>query len=553
MAPPRRRWKWLLLAVVPLALLLAVPTAWAIDNAVHDGQVVRNVSLEGRAIGGLAEGDLRLLVEGIADDYRLVEVQLRADDGVVIPLTAERAGLVVDVDATVGAAMAIGRAGGLTDRFRSWAESLTDDHRAGIVYAIDADRARATIAGHPLAIREEPTEPTFRTVNGKLTPIPGTVGAQLDPDPIVAALLPAAQTGDLPIAVDFTWVPLQPAFSSSDLASALARAQDLVSRPIAVSINGHQTVIAPETVRRWVEADENLDVYFDEERVMASLRVHLADLTAGGGEPTFTVVDGVLQVGLADPVLVCCEGPVADLMLGTARGLLPKPAPLTSVVEDPDGPVKQVEKIGIVELVGEFTTNHSCCQSRVENIHRIADLIRGQIIEPGGRFSVNEFIGRRTREKGFVAAGVIEQGRFTQDVGGGISQFATTMFNAAFFAGLDFEEYQSHSIYISRYPYGREATLSFPKPDLVVTNPTPWHMLIWTSYTDTSITVSIYSTRHFVVEQTDQARYAVGYCTRADTFRTRTDPSGMVLNDFVFALYRPGEGRACNNRPTPRN
>ena len=80
----------------------------------------------------------------------------------------------------------------------------------------------------------------------------------------------------------------------------------------------------------------------------------------------------------------------------------------------------------------------------------------------------------------------IENGVLVDTVGGGISQFATTTFNAAFFGGLDLVEYQSHSIYISRYPYGREATLSFPKPDLVIGNNTPYGVLIWPTYTGTS-------------------------------------------------------------------
>ncbi len=188
----------------------------------------------------------------------------------------------------------------------------------------------------------------------------------------------------------------------------------------------------------------------------------------------------------------------------------------------------------------------------MENIHRIADLLRGTIIGPGQRFSINETIGERTREEGFVEAGVIERGRFETDVGGGISQFATTMFNAAFFAGLDFLEYQSHSLYISRYPYGREATLGYPAPDLVVFNRTPHAMLLWTEYTDTSITVQLWSTPYFEVEQTGQAVTGAARCTRVETFRTRTDPDGVELEDSVFATYRPGEGLDCFGRQIPR-
>lgn len=551
----RRVFKWALLVLVPLALVLAVPAAFSLDQASHDGKVLRNVRLEGDPIGGLDEAELRTEVEAIAERYRLVQVELRADDGEVIRLTADGVGLEVDIEATVAAALAAGRDGGFANRFRTWIDALTDDHDIEVLYRLDEEQALAKISGHPGAVRTDPVEPTYAYADGKITPVPGVDGARLEPGPIVADLLAAAEREKVPVVVEFDWVPLSPRLGATDLASGLARAENLVARPIPVTINGHATVIAPETARRWIRADENLDPFFDPDLVKPSLEAHLSHLTAGGNPPEFTVVDGAVQVTLGDPVLVCCDGEpreLADLMLGTARGVLPRPAELTPRVVDPDGPRREAEEYGIVQVVGEFTTNHRCCQNRVQNIQRIADLVRGHIIEPGGRFSVNEFVGKRTREKGFVAAGVIESGRFTDDVGGGISQFATTMFNAAFFAGLDFETYQSHSIYISRYPYGREATLSFPMPDLVVTNPTPYHMLIWTSYTDTSITVQLYSTPYFTVEQTGQDRYAVGRCTGVNTYRSRTDPAGTVIEDFVVATYRPGEGLDCRGRPTPR-
>jgi len=211
----------------------------------------------------------------------------------------------------------------------------------------------------------------------------------------------------------------------------------------------------------------------------------------------------------------------------------------------PERTEEEAQELGIAEQVASFQTEHPSGQPRVQNIHHIADLIRGQIIEPGESFSVNDFVGRRTRERGFVSAPVIENGEFSESVGGGISQFATTLFNAAFFGGLDFDEYQSHSIYISRYPYGREATLSFPKPDLKIKNPTPYGVLIWPTYTGTTIRVSLYSTKYVTAEQTGQTKGPRGNCTRVRTERTRTYQDGRAEVDHVFATYRPGEGVNC--------
>jgi vancomycin resistance protein YoaR len=191
------------------------------------------------------------------------------------------------------------------------------------------------------------------------------------------------------------------------------------------------------------------------------------------------------------------------------------------------------------------TTEHKCCESRVQNIHRIADLIRGVVIRPGETFSVNEHVGRRTRARGFTEGGAIIDGRVGTGIGGGISQFATTFFNASLFAGLDFGEYQSHSLYISRYPRGREATLSYPHPDLQVRNTTPYGVLVWPTYTDTSVTVHLYSTHYVDVTVGEPSASPAGNCTKYTVSRTRTYVDGRVEQDSVFARYRPAEGVNC--------
>jgi vancomycin resistance protein YoaR len=156
--------------------------------------------------------------------------------------------------------------------------------------------------------------------------------------------------------------------------------------------------------------------------------------------------------------------------------------------------------------------------------------------------------------KGFVAAPVIgENGYFSDDVGGGVSQFATTMFNAAFFAGLEIPEYQAHGIYISRYPYGREATLDYGNIDLKVRNNTPFGILLWPTYTDSSITVSIYSTRYIEAGQDSQTQETSGaVCTRVTTVRKRTwVTTGEVQLDKFTALYTPAEGMQCDGTMLP--
>jgi vancomycin resistance protein YoaR len=122
----------------------------------------------------------------------------------------------------------------------------------------------------------------------------------------------------------------------------------------------------------------------------------------------------------------------------------------------------------------------------------MADLVDGVIVMPGESFSLNEHVGERTVENGFVEAPMILRGEFVPAVGGGVSQFATTLFNAIFFGGYEDVSHQPHSYYFTRYPEGREATVSYPNPELIFRNDTSAAVLIRTKYTDESITVAFF-------------------------------------------------------------
>ena len=139
------------------------------------------------------------------------------------------------------------------------------------------------------------------------------------------------------------------------------------------------------------------------------------------------------------------------------------------------------------------------------------------------------------------------------DIGGGVSQFATTIFNALIRAGMTIDEYQTHSLYLSRYPFGLDPTISYPKPDLKFTNPTPYGLLIWPTYTDTSITVDLYSTRNVQVTIGEPEEEMQDFCRRVRTDRTRVFSDGTVEVDTFHARYRPEEGRDCDgSRSVPR-
>ena len=156
--------------------------------------------------------------------------------------------------------------------------------------------------------------------------------------------------------------------------------------------------------------------------------------------------------------------------------------------------------LGIKDVIGTFTTNYPYAEYRLINIHRAALWMDGTIVQPGEIFSYNKAVGERTEARGFVPGIMIDNGVFKKDLGGGVSQVATTTWNAAWFSGLELVQHKPHSFYISRYPAGRESTVAWPNVDVKFKNNSGHPIFVDTSFTKSSVTVSIYGTKFVEID-----------------------------------------------------
>ena len=158
---------------------------------------------------------------------------------------------------------------------------------------------------------------------------------------------------------------------------------------------------------------------------------------------------------------------------------------------EPDVTARDARKLR--SLIGTFTTRYEPGQPRVKNIQRMARTVDGTLVAPGAQFSLNGLVGPRTKEGGYVEAPFISDGnKIEPSIGGGVSQFSTTLYNAAYFAGLRIDTHTPHSLFIDRYPAGRESTLNYDSIDLKFTNDTDAPVLIRTFTDATSVSVSLY-------------------------------------------------------------
>ena len=218
-------------------------------------------------------------------------------------------------------------------------------------------------------------------------------------------------------------------------------------------------------------------------------------------------------------------------------------------------------------MIGEFTTG-GFAQDSGRNIRRAAEVINGMIVKPGGTFSLNGATEPRNESNGYVEAGIISEGHASRGVGGGVSQVATTLYNAAYFAGMTDVTHKPHSFYIGRYPPGREATVFEGAIDMKFRNDLPTGVMIQTAWTPTSLTVRLYGTkqlrRHVVdgpAHEPDRARPrsrsppaspawpsqgAPGF-TVTDTRTLRDVKTGQVKAERRTTKYNPSPIVTCGS------
>ena len=542
--------------LIPILIVAAAVLTWVVDTRVANGdKVPRNVTLAGRAIGGLSEPHLTGHVRDLAATYGDTPVEIRSGDR-TLETTVADLGAEVDQEATVDAALDLDQSPG------AWVGRFTDPEVAPVVVTLRQGPVAQELAALEGSARTAPIEPLIQHTNLGFAVVPGEAGNGIPTTAVIDQVVAGAADGEDPIVVEADAEEIPPRFTDDEAQALAEEANDLTRDGITINAGGESAFVEPAQLGPWITSrpgEEGLRLVLDREQVGEDLPSLLPDVGDPPAAASFTVVNGRPRIVPGQAGTGCCAtGSARQVIAALREGRDSVDLRLTRV--RPQRDAEWAESLGIVEEITlpdeepcnsgaadgcRRTTHHSCCEGRVTNIQRMADIVRGYVIPPnGGHFSINEVVGPRTVENGFVAAGAIENGEHVEAIGGGVSQFATTTFNAAFFAGLDIPNYQFHTEFLSRYPFGRESTVSYPAPEFRIVNNTPYGVLIWPTYTDTSITVHLYSTRYATGAQTGQTTGTNGSCTTVTTERTRTFVDGHTEVDTFSGYYR-NAGPTC--------
>lgn len=285
-----------------------------------------------------------------------------------------------------------------------------------------------------------------------------------------------------------------------------------MSGPVTLTAGKVKLQLDPATLAKYLTMAPDANGRLTPKIDTAGLQDALGNtFSAVGQKPvgaTFKVENGKVAVVPSKPGQGVSGETAAQALLGVLTKSTGRTAPVTLGPVEAEFTTAKAEALGIKEVVSTYTTEYPYAAYRLTNIHRAADLIDGSVVMPGDKWSLNDTVGERTAENGFAKGTIINNGRFQTDFGGGVSQVATTMFNAVFFGGLKDIMHKPHSFWIDRYPAGREATVAWPSLDLRWQNDSGKPIFIDTSYTDSTITVTLLGTKKYdQIKSVSSAKY----------------------------------------------
>jgi vancomycin resistance protein YoaR len=500
-------------APVRMALLVAgslvamVLLVFGIDRITNGGEVLGDVVVDGVNLGGLDQHDALARLGDLETELLTRPIPVVVA-GRQFSLDPRQIDFQIDEQQIVDQALVNGRSGNPVSQFGWWLDHFTAGPTdLSVPFTYDETALAGILSGWETEGIANPAFPGDITVeNGAIVYRYPAAGVGIASDQAIQALAAVLTVPDAPVVTLPTRV-LTPPLTDADIDEGVVEARRVLDGDVTLTNSEYDKSI---TIPRDVLASA-LIVTRDDAGDTPSFAMSLdpgviGDYIGAFGpsletEPT----DARIEIDMETDAItivpsVPVEEPDPEQVVDAVWAAASTPGrtgdlPYHSGREAPFS-TADAEALGIHHMIGEFTTYYPCCQARVTNIHQIADDVDGTMILPGQNFSLNDVVGKRTVAKGYVCAGALIGGEVVEEgeicIGGGTSQFTTTIYNASFFAGMEDVYHMPHTIWFSRYPEGREATLGWRDPELIFKNNTPNAIIVRTSYTATSVTVKIY-------------------------------------------------------------
>ena len=526
------------------SILFVLLLALLIDSAVYYNKVHAGVSVSGHSMAGLTRDEARATLTKLVEDARDSPVTLVSGEK-TWPIMPDDVGTKIDVADAVSQAMDVSRRSNFViDLIRRLTLYFSGED-VSLQGTTDGPMMDGVVAEIAKEIDLPPVNPGLIIDGGDIKPVEGRKGRVVDQDSLreqLKTLLLTLHATELPVPM----VIEEPAMKPEDNQQAIVQARTMIGSSVSLTHGDKTWSLSPEQIVAYMDfstEDRNgvaTLVPFISAKKMSPFFEEIAGAVAkkpvnatfkGDGEKAW-VVPGVLGRAL-DP-----EGTAVALTAAALKteGRTAKVAVKTT---EPDRTTQEAEAMGIKDRLGGFTTEWEGTKDRQTNVKITTQYATNVLLAPGDVYNFDKQIGPRTEARGYKMAPGITAGELEDQLGGGICQVSTTLFNAAFFAGLEILERKNHSIYIDHYPKGRDATVSAGSPNLRFRNDTKHYILV------RGVSTGIRTT--FVIYGTDEGRevtYTTGefYDVVDQTDVTTPNPS---MGPGTTLIKSPGQsGRA---------
>ncbi|GAB4424573.1 MAG: VanW family protein [Chloroflexi bacterium OHK40] len=591
LAPRRRRparslFEWL---IVVLAFLATLAVIGLLGVLLVERELARriypNISVRGVPLGGLTLEQARRSLERRYGEFLYSPVELRYGGQTWRP-SAEDLGVRLAIDEALTAAFAVGRGDTRASNLRVAAAVWEQGFDLPLRLEVDQRALQRYLLGIAASVEAPPADAAVWLAGGQVLVEPERWGTQVLVDQTLQDLTAALQ-GLERTPVELRTRALEPRLRDAAVAPAVEELRTILGGPVVLTgssggcAQGCRWELTPEQIAEWVtlrrvlaaDGSPTITVSVDQSGIRAALLPVAAAVREEGTLPRVAWNDGALLIaepgqpgrGLdADQALALVSAALYGAPRTIDLPLEPIPPPVTEA---------NLATLGITSPIGVGVSSFANSeQYRITNISAGARRMHGVLIPPGGSFSFNAQLGEVTAEHGFVEGYAIIDNRTQKEWGGGLCQVSTTVFRAAFFAGLPITERHEHAFRIGWYeelgePPGLDAAIFTPYNDMRFTNDTGGWLLM-ESYVDLQsqrLTVALYGAPtgrnvtydHRVIERTpaptrpvyvDDPTYPRGYLRKSDTARggisvevVRTVRVGdqVIAQDTFPTVFKP--------------
>jgi vancomycin resistance protein YoaR len=527
------------------SVLIVMGLGLLIDSALYRGKVHAGVSVSGVTLGGLTEDEATAALTRYVTEAQVIPVTLLGGDR-AFDVTPADAGVKIDVAGAVSAAMGVTRDSNFVVDLARRFTLYFGDKDLPFEGTVDGAKLDSLLAEIAKGIDVPCVPAGLAITDGVVTVIEGRKGSVVEQDLLRERLTGAfllLRATELPIPMKIE----EPVVLADDNRAALEDAETMIGAAISLTYGDRSWNLAPDDIAAYVDVSFETEggvstlVPFLSSSKMSPLLGEISDLVAK--EPVDASFKSNGQMAWVIPGeagRALDREATAEALTAAALKTGGRTAAVVVVKVDADLTTQEAEAMGIENRLGSYETKYECEEERQQNV-RVTTKYAEAFVAPGDRYNFDRQIGPRTEERGFrLAPGIVGQGSMEDVLGGGICQVSTTLFNAAFEAGLEIVERHNHSLYISHYPPGRDATVTDGGRNLQFKNDTDHY--IWVRGWSDGITTrfSIYGTDDGREVMSTFSGWTYGEERTVDTV---VNPS---LSPGVTAVGRVGQsGRSC--------